>query len=78
MVADGVSWLRLLLLQVPGAVSPMANPMGMMDMVKGQAYFAITQMGMMQFSEMFFSGFVLSESCLLPGADLWLGCWMLC
>jgi hypothetical protein len=40
----------------------MSNPMGMMDMVKGQAYFALTQMGMMQFSEMFFSGFVLSES----------------
>ena len=45
--------------QVPGAVNPMANPMGMMDMVKGQAYFGMTQMGMMQFAEAFFSGFVL-------------------
>ena len=44
---------------VPGAVNPMSNPMAMLDMVKGQAYFGITQMGMMQFSEMFFSGFVL-------------------
>jgi len=44
---------------VPGAVNPMSNPMGMMEMVKGQAYFGMTQMGMMQFSEMFFSGFVL-------------------
>jgi hypothetical protein len=37
----------------------MSNQAGMMDMVKGQAYFGITQMVMMQFSEMFFSGFVL-------------------
>jgi hypothetical protein len=44
---------------VPGAVNPMSNPMGMMEMVKGQAYFGMTQMGMMQFSEMFFAGFVL-------------------
>jgi len=39
----------------------MANPMGMMEMMKGQAYFGITQMAMMQFSEMFFSGFVLGQ-----------------
>ena len=47
--------------EVPGAANPMANPMGMMDMVKNQAYFGMTQMGMMQFSETFFSGFVLGK-----------------
>jgi hypothetical protein len=50
-----------LVAQVPGAVNPMSNPMGMVDMMKGQAYFAVTQMGMMQFAEAFFSGFVLGE-----------------
>ena len=33
---------------LPGAVNPMANPGGMMEMVKGQAYFGMTQMGMVQ------------------------------
>ena len=47
----------------------MANPMGMMEMVKGQAYFAMTQMGMMQFSETFFSGFVLGEHAPIKGLD---------
>lgn len=47
-------------------MNPMANPMGMIDMMKGQAYFGITQMAMMQFSEMFFSGFVLGKSLTIP------------
>jgi hypothetical protein len=55
--------------KVPGAVNPMSNPMGMMEMMKGQAYFMMTQMGMMQFAEMFFSGFVLGESPTPPRPD---------
>ncbi len=34
--------------KVPGAINPMTNPMGMMENMKGQTFFYVTQMMMMQ------------------------------
>ena len=45
--------------KLPGAANPMSNPASMMDGMKNQAMFMITQLGMNQFGEAFFSGFVL-------------------
>ena len=45
--------------KVPGPPNPMTNPMGMMDMMKGNMTFMIPNVVMMAFVGYFFSGFVL-------------------
>lgn len=45
--------------KLPGPPNPMSNPASMMDGMKSQAAFMVTQLGMNQFGEAFFSGFVL-------------------
>jgi ER membrane protein complex subunit 3 len=44
---------------IPAAGNPiMSNPMAMVDMMKGQVTFMVTNMGMMTFCNWFFAGFV--------------------
>ncbi|CAM9273929.1 unnamed protein product [Heterosigma akashiwo] len=45
--------------EVKGAANPMANPMGMVDMMKNNMTFLISNVTMMTFISFFFSGFVL-------------------
>jgi len=45
--------------KVKGAANPMANPMGMVDMMKGNVTFVISNIIMMTFISAFFSGFVV-------------------
>jgi len=45
--------------KVPGPPNPMTNPMGMVDMMKGNMTFMIPNVVLMGFVSYFFSGFVL-------------------
>jgi len=45
--------------KVKGATNPMANPMGLVDMMKNNMTFLISNVTMMTFISFFFSGFVL-------------------
>ncbi len=44
--------------KVPAATNPMSNPMGMVDMMKGNITFMLPNIAMMTFVGYFFSGFV--------------------
>ncbi len=46
----------------PAAANPMANPNGMMDMMKGNVTMMVTNFGMMAWINNFFSGFILGKS----------------
>lgn len=54
---------------VPGAVSPMSNPMAMMDMMKGNMLFMVPNFAMMAFVNYFFSGFVCLRLPLAPPSE---------
>lgn len=45
--------------KVPGPPNPLANPMGMMDMMKGNMTFMLPNIVMMAFVSYFFAGFIL-------------------
>ena len=47
--------------KVPGPPNPMANPMAMMEMMKGNMTFMIPNIVMMAFVSFFFEGFVLAK-----------------